>query len=288
MELIDLLQQAHGGNGLKAIGEQFGLDDNQTASAVQQLAPVIAAGLRRNMAQSPDNVVSLLEALNKGNHEEYVDNVDAVQFGNVSGDGNAILGHIFGSKDVSREVALRAAGSSGIGSSILKKLMPVIASMVLGSVTKKMTGGRSSSGGGIIGDILGDVLGGNESGGNQGGGGLGDIIGDVLGGGRSQPQQRRAPQPVPQGRTGGLDDLLKDILGGGRGNSRPQANPRQRRDAGRTFDGGGSYDQGPSSYNTDVLDRSRTSLDDVLGGGSKRGNEADDLLNSVEDHLRRL
>lgn len=270
MELIDLLQQAQGGNGLGAIGQQFGLDERQTAAAVEELAPVIAAGLRRNMAQSPENVVSLVQALQKGNHERYLDDPAAIQFGNVADDGNAILGHIFGSKDVSREVAMRAAGSSGIGASIMKQLLPIIASMVIGSLTKKMTGGMSAPspaprrGGGGLGDILGQVLGGGGRG-RSGGGGLGDILGQVLGGGR----RRQQPAPPPQQRRqsgGGLDDLLNDMLGGGSsrgGNQRP-------------------------SYNEDVIGRSRTGLDDFLGGGSSRGNAADELLGSVEDHLRRL
>ena len=252
MELIDLLQQAQSGNAYEAIGKQFGLDESQTAAAVQQLAPVIAAGLRRNMSQSPDNVVSLVQALQKGNHEQYLDNSEAVQFGNVSDDGNAILGHIFGSKDVSREVAMRAAGSSGIGSSIMKKLLPVIASMVIGSLTKKMTGGG-------LGDILGQVLGGGRG---SGGGGLGDILGQVLGGGRKK--QRQQPQSGSTG--GGLDDLLKDMLGGG---SRTKKTSRPSR-------------------NEDVIGKSRSTLDDFLGGGSSSGNVADDLLNSVEEHLRKL
>jgi len=264
MELIDLLQQAQSGNAYEAIGKQFGLDETQTAAAVQQLAPVIAAGLRRNMSQSPDNVVSLVQALQKGNHEQYLDNSDAVQFGNVANDGNAILGHIFGSKDVSREVAMRAAGSSGIGASIMKKLLPVIASMVIGSLTKKMTGGASAPapaprGGGGLGDILGQVLGGGRGG--SSGGGLGDILGQVLGGGRKR--QRRQPQ---SGSTGGLDDLLKDMLGGG---SRTKKTSRPSR-------------------NEDVIGKSRSTLDDFLGGGSSTGNAADDLLGSVEEHLRRL
>jgi len=43
-------------------------------------------------------------------------------------DGNGILGHIFGSKDVSREVAARASAQSGVGADVLKKLLPIGAS----------------------------------------------------------------------------------------------------------------------------------------------------------------
>ncbi|HFC04353.1 MAG TPA: DUF937 domain-containing protein [Rhizobiales bacterium] len=269
MELLDLLQQAAGGNALANIGQQFGLDSNQTNAAMETLAPVIAAGLRRNMAQSPDNVASLLTALQKGNHAQYLENPDALQFGAVAPEGNAILGHIFGSKDVSREIAMQAASSSGIGSSIMKKLLPVIATMVLGSLAKKMMGGRASaqpapapapprrSGG--LGDILGQVLGGGRSGGSSGG--LGDILGQILGGGKKRQPAPSAPAP-----TGGLDDMLSDMLG--------------------TDETSG--DSSTWSVDEGAAERSRTTLDDFLGGGSSNGRAADDLLGSVERHLRNL
>ena len=278
MELLDILKQAQGGNSLGAIGRQFGLDDSQTAAAVEQLAPVIAAGLRRNMAQSPDNVASLIQALQKGDHDQYLDNPESLQFSNVATDGNAILGHIFGSKDVSREVAMRASGASGIGGSVMKKLMPVIASMVIGSLTKKMMGGgattrrsapSSQGGGGALGDILGQVLGGGRSSGagSSGGlgGGLGDILGQVLGGGKSSRQQ---PAPRSPQSGGGLDDLLNDFLGGD-----DETSPSS---------------SGGRGYNEEVVTRSRSTLDDFLGGGSSNGRAADDLLGSVDDFIRRM
>jgi len=268
MELLDILQQAQGGNALGAIGDQFGLDETQTAAAVQELAPVIAAGLRRNMAKSPEDMVSLVQALQKGNHSQYLEDPNSLQFGNVAKDGNAILGKIFGSKDVSRQVAMQAANSSGIGASIMKQLLPVIASMVIGSLTKKMTGGASAPaprGGGGLGDILGQVLGGGR--GRSGGGGLGDILGQVLGGGRSKRQQPTPRQQPRQQGGGGLGDLLKDMLGGGAATGGRSSRP---------------------TYNEDVIGQSRSTLDDFLGGGSSRGNAADDLLGSVDDYLRRL
>ena len=237
MELLDILAQAHGGNGLAAIGRQFGLDEQQAAQVLEQLAPVIAAGLRRNMAQSPDQVVNVLEALERGNHERYLDDPEAVEFSNAAPEGNAILGHIFGSRDVSREVAMRAAGSTGIGAAILKKLLPVIATMVMGSLARKMMGGGRTAP-------------------RQGSGGAGDIFGDTPGG------------PAPGGR--GLGDILGEILGGGPGSSRQ----RSRRQ--------------PGSYNEEALGRGRSELDDILGRGTRHGNAADDLLESVERHLNRL
>jgi hypothetical protein len=246
MELIDLIASAHGGRGLESIGRQFGLDERQTRAALDQLAPTVAAGVRRN-AQSQDGLTALLGALQSGGHSRYLDEPHAVQFGNVATDGNAILGHIFGSKDVSRGVAMQAAGSTGIGGAIMKQLLPIIASMVLGAITKKMTGGGAP-----------------RTPQPRQGGGLDDILGDILGGGGG----RRAPQTSPGG--GGLGDILGDILGGG--GSRQQKYEAEQPDM---------------SFDEDTLNRGRDALDDFLGRGSSSGSAADDLLNSVERHLRR-
>jgi len=272
MDLENLIAMISQSGELSQIGRQFGLDDRQMASAVASLAPVVAAGMRRNM-NDPRGVVALVDALQRGSHAQYVDNAAAPAYDAMRDDGNAILGHVFGSKDVSRGVAMQAANSSGISSSILKMLLPIIASMVMGSLAKKMGGGSSApapQGGGGLGDILGDILGGGRQSApapqprsSGGGGGLGDILGDILGGGR---QPAPAPQ-APQG-GGGLDDLLRDILGG----------PRQQ----------GKYhtEQPDLNYDENAVRRGRGRLDDILGGGTSSGQAADDLLNSVERRIR--
>ncbi len=225
MDLLDIIANAHDGRGLDNLGGQFGLDRDQTQAALEQLAPAVAAGLRRN-AGSPQGMAALLEALQSGGHERYLDDGDAVQFDRVAGDGNNILGHVFGSKDVSRGVAMHAAGQSGIGGAILKQLLPIIASMVLGALTRKMGGGGAPSPaprrGGGMGDILGDIFGGGSSqrqpAPQPGGGGLGDILGDILGGGQSRRGQYQAEEPDLEYNDeafGRHRDVLEETLGRG-------------------------------------------------------------------------
>ena len=284
MNIVEMIARSHDGQGLDVLGQQFGLSREQTLAAVAELAPVVTSGVRRN-TREPDGMVSLFEALSGGGHERYLDDDNAVQYDTAKNDGNAILGHLFGRKEVSREVAMQAAGTTGIGGAILKKMLPVIASMVMGAIFKRMTGGapapgpRGGSGGsqgGGLGDIIGDILGGGrkpQPRSGQSGGGLEDILGDILGGGSSR---QRSPAPQPQQRapapSGGLDDLLRDILGGGMGGgSTGRSSTRQR----------------PSSYNDDAIGRGRNTLDDILGGDTRTGsgNAADDLLDSVNRRL---
>lgn len=207
MNLVDMLVNAQGGNAVQNMSRQFGLDENQTRSAIEQLAPVIAAGVRRN-AQGGQGMADLLRALQGGNHNRYVDEDGDGRIDDMTADGNGILGHIFGSKDVSRSVASHAADNTGLSSGILKQLLPIIASMVMGSMSKKTQGSGLQD---IIGDVLGGALGGGA---NQQGGGLGDLLGSVLGGdapGGDRPQTQQQREPSLQDVFG---DLLDDHSGG--------------------------------------------------------------------------
>jgi hypothetical protein len=73
-------------------------------------------------------------------------------------DGNNILGHIFGSKDVSRNVAQSAAEQTGIDSGILKKMLPMVAAMAMGSLSK------NSAAGGLTNQLAGNASSGGLSG----------------------------------------------------------------------------------------------------------------------------
>jgi len=273
MNIVEMIARSHNGQGLDVLGQQFGLSREQTLQAVAELAPMVTAGIRKNTRQD-NGMASLLEALSGGSHERYLDDPQAVQYDNARDDGNGILGHLFVDKQVSREVTMQAAGSTGIGGAIMRKMLPVIASMVIGAIFKQMTGGGRAQT--------------PQPQGGQGGG-LGDILGDILGGG-----QQRAPSPQPQPRSekgGGLDDLIRDVLGGGRGQPSPQPHQRQQPqsqdgaldDLLRDILGGGKRPQN----NGEVISRGRKTLDDIIGGDTKTGsgNAADDLLESVNRRL---
>lgn len=291
---------------LSAIGRQFGLDDAQTRAALDALAPVVAAGVRRT-AQTPDGLQDILRSVLTGGYGGALDNEQALQYDTARQSGDDVLGQIFGSKDVSRGVAQQLSATSGIGAAVLKKLLPIVASMVMAQVARRMGagggsgggglgdilggalgGGQSGSSGGGLGDILGGALGGGQSG--SGGGGLGDILKGVLGGGAA-PDSEPAPAPqAPRGGSGNpLEDILGDILSGGKGGVVVKQIPQDQmgdilKDIfGGSFPGAGGAPQAPSP---EATTRGRRTLDDALGGGGQRGSDADILLDSVERSIR--
>lgn len=144
MDLLQAVLNAQGGGAVNKLSNQFGLGEGQTVSALQALLPAIAGGMQRN-AQQEGGLESLLGALMSGHHQRYVDDPDAVDPGEVREDGNGILGHLFGSKEVSRQVASHASAQTGIDSSILKQMLPVVAAMAMGALSKQASGSNYST-----------------------------------------------------------------------------------------------------------------------------------------------
>lgn len=138
MNLMELLMNAGGNAAVGQLGARFGLDEGQTQAALQQLLPALGGGLQRNVA-AQGGVDALLGALSNGNHSRYLDNPELLGAEETTQEGNGILGHLLGSKDASRAVAAEASAATGIGADILKQMLPVVATMVMGSLSKQQT-----------------------------------------------------------------------------------------------------------------------------------------------------
>lgn len=141
MTLQDLLAQADNDGTLDQIAQQLGVDREVARQGMAQLAPAVTRGLQRNAAQGAgieDLLGSLLGGAGGG-------------AGALGANGNDILGQIFGSKDVSRNVAGYASERSGLDSALLKRMLPLIASLAVGWLSQRgaqaADGGPISSGG---------------------------------------------------------------------------------------------------------------------------------------------
>lgn len=167
--LMDALLSADNGGVIRRIAGQLGVPEETAITAARSLLPTLAGGLQRNIAQ-PDGAESLSRALQTGNHERYIQDPQTLAQPETLVDGNAILGHIFGSKDVSRNAAGFGAEKTGIDPSLLKKMLPLLATAVMGLLAAKtMRGGPAGvvpggAGGGGLTDLLGGFLDSNKDG----------------------------------------------------------------------------------------------------------------------------
>jgi len=213
---MNLMEAILGGGGspVSQLAKQFGLGESDVTQVIQQMLPALTNGVKKNVSQQ-GGLESLLQALGKGNHDRYLDNAKALNTPAAVDDGNGILGHIFGSKDTSRALADRTAKKTGISADVLKKMLPLIAAMVMGSLKKQ------SSNSGILDQLLGGLGGGRRSSRSSSGGlggllgGLGGLLGGLLGGGGRKKKASQSPLDA----LGGLLDAdgegsaIDDILG---------------------------------------------------------------------------
>lgn len=172
MQINDLLAQM---GGVPSMARELGVSEAEAAQGAAALLPSILGGFKKRVDTDPqggDGLGGLLSQLGGGS---LLDNVLSPDPTPVS-KGNEILGNIFGSKDVSRAVAQGAATNTGLNSTLLKKMLPILAMAVAGYMSRQQRGDGSTGGGGL-GGLLGSLLG--RGGGTSGGhGGLLGMLGD--------------------------------------------------------------------------------------------------------------
>lgn len=136
MNILDTILNAQNGGTVRQIGQMVGLEKDQTTTALAALLPALAAGFQRNI-QGPDGAGALTAALAQGNHGRYLETPSMLGEASSVADGNGILSHVFGSKDVSRQVAARASTQTGIDPAILKKMLPLAAALMMGTMSRQ-------------------------------------------------------------------------------------------------------------------------------------------------------
>lgn len=179
--LLDLLGGAQAAPAKQQLGAQFQLDEGMTQLAMKALIPALSAGLKSN-ASKPGGIEALLGALQGGEHSRYIDEPARLGRSETRDDGNGILGHLLGSKDMSRAVASQASQATGIDEGVLRQMLPVIATMVMGSLSKK------SQEPDVMSQLMG-MLGEPNATPEPKRSGLGGLLGGLLGGGKPPVQQ---------------------------------------------------------------------------------------------------
>jgi hypothetical protein len=295
--LFEMMQSAQNGQAMQNLARQYGLSQQQTQAALDALLPAFSMGLQRQ-TQNPyafGNLAQMMTATPFG--QMYDTDGDGIPDSAVPL-GQDVMSQLFGSKEVSNAITAQAAATSGVGQAILKQMLPVIAAMVMGGLSKSagnqglggilgqfaemMRGqapaqpkpGMQASPGNPLEAILGGLFGGQPPAAGQAQGGgpfggspmpgnpadMGNIFGQILTGmfGGGQPPQN-APAPAPQRRQ-----------------PEPEPEPQQAPPSGET---------GPGSIGLDALnqmfehgrkvqdshqDALKSIFETMLGGGQRR------------------
>jgi hypothetical protein len=159
--LYEILGEAQQGEAMAGLGREFGLTPRQTQAAVAALLPAISMGIKQATA-TPEGLGNLF-ALMGGQPDLYAmyDDPQAAFSRQGRAAGNEVLSAMFGSPEASRAITDQAQQLSGVTSAILKKLLPVLAGLLISGLMRSGSGQGTPSApqpapeqGGGLGDIL--------------------------------------------------------------------------------------------------------------------------------------
>jgi len=164
--LYEILADAQQGKAMAGLGREFGLAPQQTEAAVTALLPAISVGLKQSTT-TPEGLGDVFALMGRQPDLYSMYNDPDVAFSPAGRKaGNEILSAMFGSPDASRAVADQAQQYSGVTADVLKKLLPVLAGILISGLMRSQPGQAAPSvpqtspadGGGGIGDILKEIF----------------------------------------------------------------------------------------------------------------------------------
>jgi len=191
--MMDELLEAVGGEdalGSLLASKMGGGNPAELATAAKGGIGAILGGLATN-AKEEQGAGALFDALSKKHDGSALGSLDLLGDDDQVTEGGKILGHVFG--DNQESVINNLAGSAGVSSSLISKLLPALAPIVMGFLGKKALSGGLNAG--SLASLLGGAM-------DDDGFGLDDIVGMLAGGGSSS------------GGAGAIGGILKGLLGG--------------------------------------------------------------------------
>lgn len=144
--LLDGLMGQLGSGGVAQIAGALGIDESKANGAIGMALPALLGGMANN-SNSDTGAQALSSALDK--HDDSIfSNLGGLLGG--GGDGAKILGHVLGNKQGNVEQNL--VSQSGLNAGSIAKLLPMLAPLVMGYLSKQKKDGGLDAG--AIGSML--------------------------------------------------------------------------------------------------------------------------------------
>ena len=284
LPLYDMLA-AQNGQAFEALARQFGLSQQQAHAAVEAVLPAFSQGLKQN-ASDPYGLGTFIAALSSGQHANYFDNPANAFSPAGLADGNGVLGHLFGSKDLSRAVAQQASSLTGLGEGVIRQMLPAMAAMIMGGLFKQMTG-QLGPGPAVQPNFGSASFGGSNP--------MADVMAQMMRQGTAamtnQPQQRTSEQPNPMDNPFGR--MMQDMFAGASGKQpkpEPAKSPLEGNPFGKMMEHcmrmaqpGATQDEPQEVQRENPSGRPRTPWDDLFGDMFETGaRQRDDYQKNME------
>lgn len=137
--LPDLVRQQLGPQQIDRISQQIGAPAGATRSAIDAALPMLLGGMASHAAQ-PQGASAVQQAVQS--HENVLDRIESVIGAGGASDGGGLLSHILGGKQ--QEVHEGVQQASGLDSGQTRKLLMILAPIVLGILARRQQEGAAA------------------------------------------------------------------------------------------------------------------------------------------------
>ena len=118
---LDMLQGQNGA-GMQSLAQQFGLTPEQTRRALEALMPAFALGLQRSAVPDPTGLSQMFGM------------AGTRPAASPASPAESMLGQLFGSPALTQAILQQASSASGVGSQVLRQMLPMMAGAVVASI----------------------------------------------------------------------------------------------------------------------------------------------------------
>ena len=148
--VLDIVQQHLGPQEMQQISQQLGTDPGTAQQAVNAALPAMVGGMA-NTAQQPGGASGIQSLL--GSHGGILGSLGSMIGAGGAADGGGILGQVLGRHEPAVQQGVQQA--SGLGSDQTRKLLMILAPIVLGALAKRaMNHGAAQSDPDQLNDVL--------------------------------------------------------------------------------------------------------------------------------------
>ncbi|MDR3461212.1 MAG: DUF937 domain-containing protein [Beijerinckiaceae bacterium] len=137
--LYQIVQGAQGGQAINHLARQFELSTDEAGKAVNSLIPALSSAFLAKASQ-PAGYAEILAALNDDQHRQAYAQAAGAENPFTRRKGAAIVAGLFGSDEVTAQVAEQAARFSGVPAPKLLEILPVLASIIVGGTAAALQG----------------------------------------------------------------------------------------------------------------------------------------------------
>lgn len=138
-KLIDDLAGNRDANAVQTLAQAFGISAYQAQSTLQTVLPELSRQLEK-LTLSRGGIAELIEIYGRAAHDQTLTNPELAAADGVRREGDVVLEKILGTKHQSRVVAARAARQSELPVETVKRMLPAIATMLMGALEQATTG----------------------------------------------------------------------------------------------------------------------------------------------------